>query len=460
MTSRRTDLAHAMPPADLDSEAAVIAACLIDNDKIPDAAAVLPDESAFFRDVHARLWRVVLDLWSAGGPVDAVTVAAEGERRGLVEFEEGFGLSTGLFQMMSTRSLSWHAVAYARSVRRAADLRAVIETAEAMLQDAYRARDEPEAVVARSVERLTTMQARTFAGSTETLADLMPAVVGKLASRAGGVPTGLLTPWAELNFMTDGIQPTDFVVVAARPSMGKTSFALNLADFAAVDYSVPTLFVSLEMGNLSLAERLLVARARVDGHHARTGRLTPGDWRDIDAARAAAEAAPVRFVRRPGRSLSEIVGEVRRAHARQPLGLVVVDYIQLIRGDNPRENEVQALTRISGDLKGLTVQLGVPVVALSQLNRQLETRDDKRPKMADIRGSGSIEQDADLILLLHRPDYFDPSDRPGVAECIVGKNRNNPVGEFRLTFVKSQMRFEDFDADAGFVPPPLADPDF
>ena len=244
--------------------------------------------------------------------------------------------------------------------------------------------------------------------------------------------------------MTNGFHSDQLIILAARPSMGKTALALNICDHAAINTKVSTLLVSLEMGRLEIGERLLCARSRVDGHKLRTGRGL--DYRELNKLGKAfgeMQASPIFIDDTPARNMLQIMAIARRLKLRQDIGLIVIDYIQLIDAEEQRDSRQEQIAKISRRLKTLARELRMPVIALSQLNRAVENREDRRPRMADLRESGAIEQDADIVLLLHRPEYYDANDQPGIAEVIVAKNRSGPTGTVKMTFLKNLTRFEN-----------------
>lgn len=265
--------------------------------------------------------------------------------------------------------------------------------------------------------------------------------------------TGVATGFFDLDDITGGFQPNQLIIVAARPSMGKTAFALNVCDHAAVNLKTPVLFVSLEMGKLELAERLICSRSRVDGHKLRTGQnMGTREISQLSKSYDELRVASMFIDDTPARNMLQITANARRLKLRSKLGVIMVDYIQLIDSEESRDSRQEQIAKISRRLKTLARDLEVPVVALSQLNRAVENREDRRPRMADLRESGAIEQDADIVLLLHRPEYYDANDQPGVAEVIVAKNRNGATGNVKLTFLKNCTRFESL---ANIVEPPI-----
>jgi replicative DNA helicase len=450
------DRGYRLPPYDTEAEAALIGAVARDNGWLTEAVTIVPDGSAFFTEAHAFAWDAIVGMHTAGRPVDMVTLSAELVRLGRADLSRHDGpiFDGPCGRLLTEGELTWNAPAYAARVRDAHTLCRTIEACNAAVVDAYAHRDDPAAVLARTLERLRTLEHDRVPSKTFRVGELLPEVYRKIQDRERGVSSGVRTGFVFLDDVTDGMQPGELVVLGARPSMGKTSWILNVADYVSVARRRPSLFVSLEMSNPLLAERLVVARALLDSRAVRCGRMGDPEWTRADEAYRAIEGAPLYLIRRPGRTASQIASEIRLSHARDGIEMAAVDYLQLMHSDNPRDNENTATGKITQMFKNLATDLNIPIVVLSQLNRDLEKREDKRPKMADLRNSGSIEQDADLVLLLHRPDYFDPNDRPGQADLDLAKNRNGESGVFTLNFDKPRMRFTDW------VPPavvPAAD---
>jgi replicative DNA helicase len=278
--------------------------------------------------------------------------------------------------------------------------------------------------------------------------------ISRRAESGGHAVTGVGSGLLDLDDMTGGFHPGQLIVLAARPSMGKTALALNIAEHAGIDLKVPVLFVSLEMGRLEIGDRLLCSRSRVDGHKLRTG-ISLGHQELTQLGKAYNELTTdsTMFIDdTPTRNMLQIIASARRMRRRNNIGLVLVDYIQLVDSEDSRDSRQEQIAKISRRLKGMARALNIPVIALSQLNRAVEAREDKRPRMADLRESGAIEQDADIVLLLHRPDYYEPNDQPGIAELNVAKNRNGATGNFRLAFIKKITRFENL---ATLTEPPM-----
>ncbi len=437
-----------VPPQNLEAEQGVLGSILLDNDALHEIIPVLKVEH-FYRDSHQVLYRAIRDLYDLGRPVDAITLADELVRRG--EFER-IGGDEALAQVLTSVPNAANARYYAAIVRQKAISRDLIEAANEVLRDGYSNSFTAEQLLEAAESRIFGIAEDQVQGQTSELGDVVNDAMARISRRAEerhpitGVPSGFF----ELDDITSGFQGSQLIILAARPSMGKTALALNVCEHVVVDCKMPALFVSLEMGELELAERLLCSRAKVDGHKLRTGRnLGPREMamlgRGYDELRG---GATLMIDDTPSRNMLQITANSRRLKLRNQIRLIVVDYIQLIDAEESRDSRQEQIAKISRRLKTLARELSVPVIALSQLNRAVESREDRRPRMADLRESGAIEQDADMVLLLHRPEYYDPNDQPGIAELIVAKHRNGATGSIKLTFLKNFMRFENLAAVA------------
>jgi replicative DNA helicase len=436
---------HAPAPPDralwnAEAEKGLLGSMILDNDAIPDVLPAVRAED-FFRDAHRAIFRAIRDLFEAGVGVDGLTLADELARRGELR---DVGGDDYLADVLGSVPHAANAAHYADVVRQKAVARSL-----ALLCD--RVGRECRSGLRTADELAAALQAGLLEvhepGSARRLVPIRDAVLDamdRIGRRAGGEVDGISTGWPDLDDLLSGLQPEQLMIVAARPSMGKTAWALNLCDHAAATLRVPTLFVTLEMSEGALAERLLVARARVEGTRVRTGEHL--DAAQLGRLRGAADAladAPVTFDSGDGQGMLSVLSAARGLALKGQAGLVILDYIQLVEGDpgESRDSRQEQVAKVGRRLKRLARELRVPVVALSQLNRASESREDRRPRMADLRESGSLEQDADVVLLLHRPEYYDPDDQPGVAELIVAKNRNGPTGTVRLAFRRELMKF-------------------
>ena len=436
-----TDGDYSMPlkeaPASIDAERGLLGSWLLDPAAIDEAAAVL-EPGDFWRAAHEAIWRVLLDLRDSGADVNLITLR---DRMGA-----RYDAIRGDDLMYEIRQATPHAAnahVFAAIVRQKAMLRRLIGASNEAIRDCY-ANELPAAeVLAAAESRVFAISEREATGNTEEASDLMDRAWIEIVGREPGEPRGVLTGIDDLDFMTDGFKPQDMIVVAARPSMGKTAFATMLAT-AAAGHGIRVLFVSLEMSRDALGERLLSCEAALPGELLRRSWGMSDDQRErLAAAYHRLRGLPISIEDRPGRSVSQIAANARRIRSRCGLGLVVIDYLSLIEGNRQRgENRQEEVARISRSLKRMARELACPVVVLHQLNRQSENRDGHRPRLSDLRESGQIEQDADQVLLLHRPEYYDANDQPGIAEVIVAKNRNGPTGACRIAFNRFCTRFE------------------
>ncbi len=441
--------ADKLPPHNLEAERGVLGSVLLDNDVLHEVVPTLKVDD-FYRDAHQVIYRAIRELYDQGKAIDAITLADELTRRG--EYDQ-IGGDDALGELLAGVPHSANARYYAGIVRQKAIVRELIDAAGKILRDGYSNEFTAEQLLETAEQKIFGIAEDQAAGATVEIRDVVTEAMDRIAlrSEARHPITGVGTGLYELDDITSGFQGSQLVILAARPSMGKTAIALNICEHVAVDLKKAVLVVSLEMGQLELAERLLCSRARVDGHKLRTGQnLGTREMALLGKGYEELRAAPIFIDDTPARTMLQITANARRLKLRHQIGLVMIDYIQLIDGEHGegRENRQEQIAKISRRLKGLARELDIPVIALSQLNRAVENREDRRPRMADLRESGAIEQDADLVLLLHRPEYYDPNDQPGVAELIIAKNRNGATGSVKLAFLKNFMRFDNLAAVA------------
>jgi replicative DNA helicase len=438
-------LTDRLPPQNLEAEQGVLASILLDNDVLHDVVPILKVED-FYRDTHQILYQTIRELYDLGKPIDVITLADELTRR---DQFQAIGGDETLAQIASSVPHAANAKYYAEIVREKAIGRELIQCANEILRDGYSNTFTADQLLEGAERRVFNIAEEQTRGDTVELQEVIALAMDRISLRAESKHpvTGIATGYFELDDLTAGLQPEQLVILAARPSMGKTAIALNICEHAAIATQTPVLFVSLEMGRLELAERLLCARSRVDGHKLRTGQnLGTREMTLLGKGYDELRNSPLFIDETPARNMLQITANARRLRLRSNLGLIVVDYIQLIDSEDSRDSRQEQIAKISRRLKTLARQLHVPVIALSQLNRAVENREDRRPRMADLRESGAIEQDADLVLLLHRPEYYDANDQPGIAELIIAKNRNGATGTVKLTFMKHITRFENLAA--------------
>ena len=424
----------------------VLGSLLLDPETIHDVRGDLRIED-FYRHAHQLVYGSILAVVDRGLPLDPLAVAEELERAG--RFAEVGGTQT-LIDLVHSIPHAAHARYYADVVRQKATARAVIEAAGEILRRCYSNQHTAEELVEFAENLIFGIGDRREGYKVTRIGPAVVAALDRLGLRMAGTLPGIPTGLAGYDALTGGLHPGKLIVLAARPAMGKSALALNIADHVAVNSGVPTLLVSLEMTSEEIADRAVCGRAEIDGGlFADPGvRLTDGDFARLDAAVERFRDAPLWIGDAPAQSLGEVVAVARRFRAREQIGLLMIDYLQLLEpGDHParstRSEQIGTMTRT---LKQLSRALQIPVVLLCQLNREVEKREDRRPRMSDLRDSGAIEQDADIVALLHRPEYYDPNDQPGVAELIVAKNRGGSTRTIKLAFHKAQTRFTDYDA--------------
>jgi replicative DNA helicase len=435
-------LGDRLPPQNLEAEQGVLGSILLDNDVLHEVVPLLKAED-FYRDTHQILYRTICDLYDLGKAIDLITLTEELTRR---DQFKAIGGNETLADIVASVPHTVNARYYAQIVRQKAISRELIECANEMLRDGYSNNFTAEQLLEAAERRVFNIAEIQTKGDTIELKDVVTEAMARIATRSESRHpiTGVATGYFELDDITGGFQPEQLIILAARPSMGKTALALNVCDHAAVTNRIPVLFVSLEMGRIELAERLLCARSRVDGHKLRTGQnLGTRELTLLGKGYDELRAAPLFIDDTPLRNMLHITANARRLKLRESLGLIVVDYIQLIESEDSRDSRQEQIAKISRRLKMLAREIKVPVLALSQLNRAVENREDRKPRLSDLRESGAIEQDADLVLMLHRPEVYDPNDQPGMSELILSKNRNGPIGTHKLTFLKHITRFEN-----------------
>ncbi len=434
--------ADRLPPQNLDAERSVLGGILLDNDVLHDVVGFLtPDD--FYRDAHQIVYRAIREMYDEGKAVDAVTLGDELDRKGELE---RIGGDDGLLEIANSVPHAANARFHAEIVRQKSVSRQLIQSATEIIQDGYSNLFTSQQLLETAERKVFAIAEDQIKGQVHELKGVLSEAMDRISRRAEEkhVVTGVGTGFFDVDDITTGFQPEQLVIVAARPAMGKTAFALNICAHAAVNHQTPTLVVSLEMGRLELGERLLSAHAKVDSNKMRTGHgLGHVELGKLGKAYTEIAAAPIHIDDTPSRTMLQILATARRLKLRHGLGLVMIDYIQLIDADDSRDSRQEQIAKISRRLKMMARELHVPVIALSQLNRGVENREDRRPRMADLRESGAIEQDADMVLLLHRPDYYDPNDQPGVAEVIVAKNRTGRTDTAKLVFLKNLTLFDN-----------------
>jgi replicative DNA helicase len=433
-----------------DAERAVIAAMLMDQDALLRATEHVVD-TMFYREGHRRIFRAMVTISERGDVVDPLTLVDELSRRGELEAAGGKDYIGFLLDVVPTAAnVEYHA----RIVQEKAILRGVIETCTSLVSEAYDGKLLAAELLDEAEQRVFQLsQQRGTEGFTRIKQLMWPTMERIEALQRGGRSiTGVPSGFADLDEITSGFQPSDLIIVAARPSMGKTALVLNIAQHVAIEENTAVAIFSLEMSKESLVQRMLTAEARVDSQMLRKGKLRDDEYPRIAKAAGILSSAPIWIDDTPGVSLLEMRSKARRLKAETDIGLLIVDYLQLMTGPSGSENRQQEISQISRSLKALAKELHLPVVALSQLSRAPEQRtgEGKRPQLSDLRESGAIEQDADLVMFIYRPEVYegaqdkDGNSLEGRAEIIVGKQRNGPTGTVSLFFHKSYTRFENY----------------
>ena len=452
-----------LPPQNLDAERGVLGSVLLLNEAIDEVAEILHADQ-FYSDAHQKIFAAVSRLYEEGvRGIDAVTLAEDLDKHN--EMEDVGGVAY-LLQILESVPHAAHAKYYAEIVRDKWIQRSLTFACNDILRECYEGSEETEAVLATAEQRIFSILEQQEGGDKIGIRDILFETFDRINERLQkeGSISGLSTGFADLDAQLNGFQNSELIILAARPSMGKTALVCNIAESVGLDSQTGVVLFSLEQSKLELAERLLCIRSKVNGHSLRAGELDEGDHERLMQASSELSECPIFIDDRPGRTMAQIGAISRRLKRRTNLGLIVIDYLQLIEPEDkssPREQQIALITR---RLKFLCKELALPVVALAQLNRGVELREDKRPRLADLRESGAIEQDADVVAFLHRPEAYDPEDRPGEADLIVAKNRNGPVGSVTLTWIKESMRFGDFtrvpEPDGGYFPGPSGDGSF
>jgi replicative DNA helicase len=437
-------LAQRLPPQNLEAEISVLGGVLLDNEALNRVLEVIK-EGDFYRESHRKIFSAILDLYERSEPVDLITLSEALKKREALEAVGGVEYLNSLVNSVPTAAnISY----YAKIVKEKAILRKLINRSTDIISQVYGVSGDVDDFLDQAERSIFEISEDRVRPSFYPLKDIIKAsfkTIERLYEKRQlitGVPTG----FTKLDELTSGLQPSDLIIVAGRPSMGKTALALDIAAYAAVEGGIPSAIFSLEMAKEQLALRMLCSEAKVDAHRLRGGFLSESDWPKLTRAAGSLSEAPIFIDDTPGLSALEMRAKSRRMKAEHNLGLVVVDYLQLMRGRADSDNREQEISDISRSLKALAKELNVPVMALSQLNRRVEERGDRRPQLSDLRESGAIEQDADVIIFLYRDEVYNKSeDNPnkGKAEIIIGKQRNGPTDKFELTFLDKFTCFEN-----------------
>ena len=442
--------AERIPPQNIQAEQAVLGAMLLKKDAIAEAAEKLQPED-FYREAHRLVYQAILELFRRDEAADLVTVTEQLKKTDNLEKAGGIAFVTSLANAVPTAAnLEYHA----RIVLEKAQLRNLINTATEIAGAAYEDAEEIGSLMDEAEKKILAVTGRGNTFDLASIGDLVLDVFSKVEERSKhkNALTGLASGFVDLDRLTSGFQPSDLILVAARPSMGKTAFTLNIATYVAVRLKQPVAFFSLEMSNVQLVQRMLCAEGGIDSQALRSGVLEQDDWTRLIAASDRLMKAPMFIDDTPGITVAELRSKARRIKAQHGLSLVVIDYLQLMQGRPGRsgDNRQQEISEISRSLKALARELGVPVIALSQLSRSVEARQIKRPMLSDLRESGSLEQDADIVMFLYREDYYDSeTERKNITDVIIAKHRNGPIDTVQLFFEKRFTKFTNFEHTEG-----------
>ena len=444
------------PPHNIEAEQAVLGAIFLDPEVFSTAAERI-GPTDFFRASHEVIFESMYELFEKGEPIDLVTVTTLLSNSDKLEIAGGVTYLTDLASSVPTAANIDY---YSKIVEEKALLRRLISTATDIVTKSFSREDEVEEVLDEAERSILEVSSRQNVNAFKPIKDVLIEVYDNIEQlhHAKDDVTGISTGYRDLDRMTSGFQKNDLIIVAARPSMGKTAFALNIAQNVAINSDENVAIFSLEMGAEQLVQRMLCAEGNIDSQRLRTGKLEQKDWGKLTMAMGSLSHAGIFIDDSPGIRVADIRAKCRRLKQEHGLGMIIIDYLQLIQGSNlSRENRQQEVSEISRSLKSLARELEVPLIALSQLSRSVESRQDKRPMMSDLRESGSIEQDADIVSFLYREDYYDSESEQQNIEIIISKQRNGPTGTVELAFVKQFNKFVDLDFqyEDSDIPPPI-----
>lgn len=428
-------------PHSIEAEKAVIGSMIMDADAVVAASEIITGDD-FYQRQYGILFDSMLELYNEGKPVDVLTLQ---ERLKMKDVPEEFSSVEFISELVSSVPTSANIRHYAQTVSDNAMLRRLIRVNEEIANACYQHKESVEDIMNVTEKRIFDVLQKKTADDYVPIKDVVLSVIDKIeaAARHKGTVTGLATGFYDLDYKTSGLQPSDLILIAARPSMGKTAFVLNLAQFMCVKNHVPTAIFSLEMSKDQLVNRMLSMESRVDSQSMRTGNLQTADWEKLIESAGVISTAPLIIDDTPGISITELRSKCRKYKLENNLGLVIIDYLQLMTGSRRKqESRQQEISEISRSLKALAREINAPVIALSQLSRACETRPDHRPMLSDLRESGAIEQDADVVMFLYRDDYYNKdTDKKNISEVIIAKQRNGPIGTVELVWLPNYTKF-------------------
>jgi len=429
-------------PQNISAEQATLGSILLEKDSILNCVEILHWED-FYKTAHQLIYQCALDLFEKNQAVDLITLTEELKKRKQLDDVGGASYLTTLMDSVPTAA---NVIYYARIVEEKAILRKLINHATQIVTMGYEEQEEARVLLDKAENLIFDVSQQKISTFFSPIKDLLTESFEKIEDlyHSGNFITGVPTGFAKLDELTTGFQPSELIIVAGRPSMGKTAFCMNIAQFAAMQHKIPVAIFSLEMSKSQIVQRMLCSEARIDTHALRRGTMPEEDWPKLSMAAGRLSAAPIFIDDSAGISPLEIKAKSRRLKAKYNLGLILIDYLQLIQTGLRVENRQQEISQISRSLKGLARELNIPVVAVSQLSRAVEQRSNQRPRLSDLRESGALEQDADVVVFIYREEYYKPkSSKKGIAEVTIGKQRNGPTGTLELAFLKEYTRFEN-----------------
>jgi replicative DNA helicase len=433
-----------LPPQSIEAEESLLSAILLDNNTLLDVVEVLA-VADFYRTAHQKIYAAIIELFDKGEPIDLVTLANSLKEKGQLD---AVGGASYLARLVDAIPLAVNAQNYAKIIADKASLRRLIEKANAIAKRCYDDRGNVDDVIDFAEASIFEVSERKTSQSFYPISRLIIRNIETLEENQGNksLVTGVQMGFGQLDNLTSGLQKSDLIILAARPSMGKTALALNIARNAAVDSDIPVAIFSLEMSKEQLSLRMLCAEARLDSSRLRGGFFSMADWHRLTDAAGILSESPIYIDDSPSLSAMEIRAKARRLKMDKNIGLVIIDYLQLMKARTGAERRDLEISEISRSLKALAKELEIPVLAISQLNRMLEQRNDKRPRLSDLRESGALEQDADVVAFIYRDEVYNQDEnnpQKGIAEIILAKQRNGPTGKVKLTFLDAYTRFEN-----------------
>ncbi|MBU2043970.1 MAG: replicative DNA helicase [Candidatus Omnitrophica bacterium] len=435
-----------VPPQNIEAEMATLGAMLLDEKAIPEVIELV-DEAAFYKNEHKLIYSSILSLFDLRKKIDILTVSEDLSKKKVLERVGG---STYLATLADFVPTSAGAVHYARIVKEKGILRSLIGSATSIISSVYKGDGDVSSLLDQAEKMIFEISDRRVEGGYVHIKDIIKDGIELIESlyhkksHVTGIPSG----FRDFDSKTAGLQKGDLIVCAGRPSMGKSAFVTSIAAHVAIEEKIPVAIFSLEMSKEQLMQRFLCSLAKVEVNRMRTGFLAPSEWPVLTSAAGKLSEAPIYIDDSPAMTVFELRAKARRLKAHHEIQLVLIDYLQLIRGTRRSESRQQEISDISQSLKALAKELNIPVIAVSQLSRAVESREGHRPKLSDLRESGAIEQDADVVVLLFREEYYNPTDaNRGTAEVIIAKQRNGPVGSINLTFLKEFTRFADMSRE-------------